>query len=44
MVQHIMEDTSHFRDEEFDGQRGRKTPLDFVATIKIRKEVNERFN
>jgi hypothetical protein len=42
MVQHSMEETSHLRDEEFDGPRARETPLDLVATVKSYKEENER--
>jgi hypothetical protein len=41
-VQHSMEDTSHFRDEESDGRRARETPPDLVATVRSLKEDNER--
>jgi hypothetical protein len=42
MVQHNMEETSHFRDEEYDGRRARETPPDLVATIRSLKVDNER--
>jgi len=42
MVQCSMEDTSHFRDEEYEGQRDRETPSDLVAIVRIMKEYNER--
>jgi hypothetical protein len=41
-VQHSMEDTSHFRDEESDGWRARETPPDLVAIVRSLKEDNER--
>jgi hypothetical protein len=37
-----MEDTSHFIDEEYDGQRARETPPDLVSTIIIMKVDNDR--
>jgi hypothetical protein len=42
MVQHSMEDTSHFRDEESDGRRDRETPPYLVATVRSLKVDNER--
>jgi len=42
MVQHNMEDTSHFRDEKCYGWRDRETPLDIVATVRSLKVDNER--
>jgi len=42
MVQHSMEETSHFRDEESYGRRSRETPPDLVATSRSLKEENER--
>jgi hypothetical protein len=42
MAKNIMEDTSHFQDEESNGKRARETPLDLVATIRILKANNER--
>jgi hypothetical protein len=42
MVQHSMEDTSYFRDEEFDGQRDRETPSDLMVIVRSMKEDNER--
>jgi hypothetical protein len=41
-VQCNMEDTSHFRDEESDGQRDRETPPYLMATVRSLKEDNER--
>jgi hypothetical protein len=41
-VQHSMEDTSHLKDEEYDGERAKETPPDLVATIKSMKADNER--
>jgi hypothetical protein len=42
MVQCSMEDTSHFKDEEYDSHRARETPLDLVVVVKILKADNER--
>jgi hypothetical protein len=37
-----MEDISHFKDEESDGQRARETPPNLVATVTSLKADNER--
>jgi hypothetical protein len=37
-----MEETSHFRDEKYDGRKDRETPPDLVATVGSSKEENER--
>lgn len=42
MVQCNMEDTSHFRDEESDGQKDRETLPDLMTTVGILKTNNER--
>ena len=42
MVQHNMDDLSHLRDEESDGQTDRETPSYLMATMRSLKEDNER--
>jgi hypothetical protein len=42
MVQHSMDDTSHLRDEESDGQRDRETPPYLMDTVRSLKADNER--
>jgi len=42
MVQHSMENTSHFRDEKFYGRRERETPPNLMATVRSLKTDNER--
>jgi hypothetical protein len=41
-VQCSMDDTSHLRDKESDGQRDRETPPYLMATVRSLKEDNER--
>jgi hypothetical protein len=37
-----MDDLSHLRDEESDGQRDKETSPDLMATVRSMKEYNER--
>ena len=41
MVQHSMEDTSHFRYEESNGRKARETPQYLVAIVRSLKVDNE---
>jgi hypothetical protein len=41
MVQHIMEETLHFQDEEFDSRITIETYPDLIATVRSLKEDNE---
>jgi hypothetical protein len=42
MVQCSMDDTSHLRDEEYDGRRDRETPPNLMDIVRSLKADNER--
>jgi hypothetical protein len=42
MVQHIMDDLSHLRDEESDGRRDRENIIYLMAIVRSLKVDNER--